>query len=116
MSGNAPFVILREPCDQAVNWAVSRLEQAGFRIVRTFDLQTARLAHMESPCPQHGSAQCNCQMVVLLVYQPNYPPATMVVHGSDASSYFYLMDLPQPPVGKRLETNIRQVIDRQSCS
>lgn len=107
MSSSPPFVILRKPCAEAVAWAVDNLEKTGFRAVRTFDLQDARLAHLDCPCPHHGTSECNCQMVVLLVYLENYPPASMVIHGSDATSFIYLINMPQQPVGRQLETSIR---------
>jgi hypothetical protein len=111
MPATSPIVILRRPCDDAVAWAANRLEQSGLRPVRTFDLQAARLAHLDCPCPHHGTAQCNCQMVVLLVYQGNNPPATMVVHGSDEISWCYLINTPQQPVGQSLEKNIQKVLN-----
>ena len=110
MTATSPFIILRRPCDEAVRWAAHRLEQTGFRAVRTFDLQAARLAHLDCPCPHHGTAQCNCQMVVLLVYQGNSAPVTMVVHGTDETSWFYLINIPQQPVGQHLEKNIEEAL------
>jgi hypothetical protein len=102
-SSSSPFVILRKPRDEAVDWAAHSLEQGGFQVVRTFDLQAARPAHLDCPCPHRGTAQCNCQMVVLLVYQGDSAPVTMVVHGTDETSWFYLINLQQQPVGQHLE-------------
>jgi hypothetical protein len=110
MTSSSPFVVLRKPCADAVTTATSKLEQSGFQAVRTFDLQAARLAHLDCPCPHHGTAQCNCQMVVLLVYQGNYPPATLVIHGNDETSWFYLINLPQQSVGQHLEKNIQDIL------
>jgi hypothetical protein len=86
------------------------LELNGFQTVRTFDLQAARLAHLDCPCPHHGTAQCNCQMVVLLVYQGNSVPVTMVVHGTDKNSWFYLINISQQPVGQQLGRNIEEAL------
>ena len=110
MTNSSPFVILRKPCEEAVHWASLRLEQRGFQTVRTFDLQTARLAHLDCPCPYHGTAQCNCQMVVLLVYQGNSAPVTTVVHGTDETSWFYLINIPQQPVEQQLGKNIEEAL------
>ena len=113
MSNSSPFVILHKPCADAVDWASRRLEQSGFQAVRTFDLQAARLAHLDCSCPHHGTAQCNCQMVVLLVYQRDSAPVTMVVHGTDETSWVYLVNLPQQPVGQNLEKNIEDILLNQ---
>lgn len=110
MTNSAPFIILRQSCDEAVNWASCKLEQNGFQTVRTFDLQAARLAHLDCPCPHHGIAQCNCQMVVLLVYKGNSAPVTMVVHGTDETSWFYLINILQQSVGQQLKKNIEEAL------
>jgi hypothetical protein len=110
MTATSPFVILRRPCNEAVDWATRRLEQTGFQAVRTFDLQAARLAHLDCPCPHHGTTACNCQMVVVLVYQGDSLPATMVIHGNDDTSWFYLINMPQQPVGQHLEKNIQEAL------
>jgi hypothetical protein len=110
MTATSPFVILRRPCDEAVAWAILKLEQSRFQTMRTFDLRAARLAHLDCPCPHHGTAQCNCQMVVLLVYQENNPPTSLVIHGSEETSWFYLINTPQQPSGQLLEKNIREVL------
>lgn len=110
MPTTSPFVILRKPCDEAVTWAACKLEQAGFQAMRTFDLQAARSAHLDCPCPHHGTAQCNCQMVVMLVYQGDSPPATMVIHGNEEMSWFYLINKPQQPIGQAQEKNIQDVL------
>jgi hypothetical protein len=110
MPTTSPFVILRRPCDEAVAWAARKLEQSGFQLVRTFDLQAARLAHLDCPCPHHGTAQCTCQMVVLLVYQGDTPPATMVIHGNEETCGFYLINIPQQPVRPPLEKDIQEAL------
>ena len=116
MTATSPFIILHRPCEDAVTWAAHTLEKTGFRAVRTFDLQAARLAHLDCPCPHHGTAQCDCQMVVLLVYQGDNPPATMVVHGSDETSWFYLINIPQQQVEQNLEKNIQKVLSLEFCA
>jgi hypothetical protein len=111
MTTTPPFAILNIACDEAAVWAVRKLEQTGFQAVRTFDLQAARSAHLDCPCPHHGIEQCTCQMVVLLVYHGNRPPATMVIHGDGEASWFYLINIPQQPVMRRLEKNIQEVLN-----
>lgn len=109
MAITSPFVVFEMNCAEAVFWATQKLEQAGFQAVRTFDLKAARLAHLNCACPNHGTTACTCQMVVLLVYQGNNPPATMVIHGYDEISSFFLVNTPQQPVQPDLEKNIQQV-------
>ena len=104
------FLIVDLPCDMALQAAKKKLSQSGLRALQTFDLHTARLTQQDCPCPHHGTSQCNCQMVVLLVYQGEHPPATLVIHGNDDTSWFYLINMPQQPIGQHLEKNIQEAL------
>lgn len=53
--------------EPATRWVRSRLERAGLRTFRSFDLRTTRLAGSGCACPYHGADLCDCQMVVLLL-------------------------------------------------
>jgi len=109
-----PFLILEKPYDEAMSWVVHRVSGAGLQVMRTFDLQVARLGHSECPCPHHGTDQCDCQMVVLLVYADNYQPVSLVAHSHDGKTWFTLVDTPQQRADPRLETAIRQALTTQS--
>lgn len=110
MKTTSPFVVLRSPCDQVITWAAHRLEQAGFRTIQTFDLKTARLAHLDCPCPHHGMAQCSCQMVVLLVYHGASSPTTLIIHGNQEMSWCYLINSPQQPIDQPREKEIQAAL------
>ena len=116
MSTLMPFLVLDQTCDQVLARVNGQLTHAGFRVVQTFDLQVARLAHPDCPCPHHGTDQCDCQMVVLLIYRNQDEPATLVIHGQDGRSWVSLAD----PVGKRanqhLEPAIRRVLTHRLSS
>ena len=108
MSTLMPFLVLDQTCDQVLVWVSQQLTSASFRVVQTFDLQVARLAHPDCPCPHHGTNDCNCQMVVLLVYGKQDDPATLVIHGQDGRSWVSLAG----PVGKRFNQHLEVVIRR----
>ena len=38
--------------------------------------------------------ECDCQMVVLLVYAPVGAPVSLVIHGNDGQSWLSLVDRP----------------------
>jgi len=78
----SPFLTFPCDCDKACRRVQSQLAQAGLRAVQTFDLQSARHALSECPCPHHGTAECDCQMVVLLVYGKAEEPLTLILHGN----------------------------------
>ena len=108
MSALIPFLVLDQTCDQVLAWVSQQLTSASFRVVQTFDLQIARLAHPDCPCPHHGTNDCNCQMVVLLVYGKQDDPATLVIHGQDGRSWVSLAG----PVGKRFNQHLEVVVRR----
>ena len=108
MSTLMPFLVLDQTCDQVLVWVSQQLTSASFRVVQTFDLQVARLAHPDCPCPHHGTNACNCQMVVLLVYGKQDDPATLVIHGQDGRSWVSLAG----PVGKRFNQHLEVVVRR----
>ena len=108
MSTLMPFLVLDQTCNQVLVWVSQQLTSASFRVVQTFDLQVARLAHPDCPCPHHGTNACNCQMVVLLVYGKQDNPATLVIHGQDGRSWVSLAG----PVGKRFNQHLEVVVRR----
>ncbi len=110
MSAFLPFLVVNESRDQVEAWVKGKLAGADFRVVPTFDLQVARSAHPDCPCPHHGTDECNCQMVILLVYRKQGAPATLLIHGQDGRSWVSFAS----PTGKRanqhLEATIRHVL------
>jgi hypothetical protein len=83
----SPFLTVSQTCDRALPWVIQQLHEAGLRSVQTFDLHTARAALHDCDCPHHGTDQCDCQMVVLLVYGKTEEPATLILHGNDGTTW-----------------------------
>ncbi len=96
--------------NEAVIRLTSRLSESGYQVTRSFDLQAAR-AELRAPdecaCPNHGSAACTCQYVVLLVNRPGEAPGTLVVHGHDNRTNVSLGRCQDGSVPARLEEAIR---------
>jgi hypothetical protein len=103
--------------DLDVNSAVLRLtgllSDAGFQVTRSFDLQDARAelrAPEECPCPNHGTAICNCQYVVLLVNSPGKVPSSLVIHGHDDRTLISLERRDDRALPEGLEETIRRMV------
>lgn len=116
MIDSYPFLILEQPCDEAIAWVVSQAGEAGLRVMRTFDLQAARHDPADCPCPHHGTDQCDCQMVVMLVYGDDYQPVSLVAHSHDGKTWFSLVNTPQQRADPRLEASIRQALAPQATA
>lgn len=91
MYQTSAILTLQSDSQTAVNHAVQRLVLAGFEVIRSFDLKVAMAEHLGCTCPHHGTDQCDCQMVVLLVYGQSGSPVTLVVHGHDGQTQVALM-------------------------
>lgn len=123
MYSTSPFVTIEKNSREAIGWTIQQLSNAGLEVNRTFDLQEARLSHPDCPCPHHGSESCNCQMCVLLVYQKDQPPASLLLHSFQETTWLYLVDTPEQPVCQDVVVLIRKVLnqpapavkDEQSC-
>ena len=108
MSALLPFLALDQTCEQVQVLVNQQLTDAGFRVVQTFDLHVARLAHSDCPCPHHGTDDCNCQMVVLLVYQKKGDPVTLVIHGQDDRTWLSLAN----PTGQNTNHHLEMLVRR----
>lgn len=114
MSDSYPFLMVEHPCDKAVAWVISQVNGVGLQVMRTFDLQVARHDPADCPCPHHGTDQCDCQMVVLLIFGEDYQPISLVAHCYDGRTWFSLVDTPQQRADPRLEKAIRQALPVES--
>ncbi len=92
MSALVPFLALQQPGAAVQAWVSQQLTAAGFRVVHTFDLQVAREAHQDCTCPHHGTAECDCQLVVLLVYRGVEEPYAVVIHSRDQMTWISLAE------------------------
>jgi hypothetical protein len=110
MISTPPFQVLEQPCEEAIGWVFQQLGDLGLRAVVTFDLQIARIAHTDCPCPHHGTDQCDCQLKVLLVYKTGSKPVTLLIHGHDGRTWLSLINTPQQPVNPCLEALIMKTL------
>jgi len=80
--------------EAAISWIKQELLSFGLIVKPSFDLRTAKLAHTECACPHHDSKQCDCQIVVLLVYDENDGPISLIVHCQDRNTNLSMMNTP----------------------
>lgn len=104
-----PFLTVDQSCDTTLQWVNQRLAEAGLRTVQTFDLQDARAGARDCTCPQHGTGQCDCQMVVLLIYGNGKEPETLILHGRDGKTWLSFAHTIQHTSG--LADRIQKALD-----
>ena len=107
----SPFLSVDHSCDEAWQWTKKLLLQAGLRPIQTFDLHTARVGLQDCPCPNHGKSECDCQLVVVLVYGSASEPATLILHGNDGQTWLAIADDPRQRADVKLITAIQQALE-----
>lgn len=100
--------VLHGGVDETADSLTRAFEQTALRVYRSFDLRTARSASIGCTYPHHGTADCDCQMVVLLIYSaPNEQPATLLLHGNGERTWIILAEAPE----RELEETIVAVLE-----
>ena len=108
------FLFVNQPCDEVLQWAKGQLTLAGLRPVQTFDLHTARVGLHDCSCPKHGSAECDCQMVVVLVYGQVNEPVTIILHGNDGQTWLSMAEDPTQNPDTGLRNAIHQALEAKT--
>lgn len=110
MNNLTSLITLDRPWEEALDWLDQSLARAGLRLLRTFDLHDARFDLDGCPCPNHGTEECGCQMVVVLVYGQAAQPATLILHGCDGETRLSLVNTPIQQADPALQTSIKDAL------
>lgn len=106
-----PFLVVERPYETTIAWIVEQLRNLGLQTTITFDLQVARHSHSNCACPHHGTEKCDCQMVIILIYEQNgSQPVSLVVHSHEAITQLSFVDTPQQPIHTQLEKTLLHIL------
>lgn len=108
MNALIPYLALTQRLSDVLAKTIQQLNGVGLQIEQTFDLQVARLPHIGCQCPHHGTDQCNCQLVVLLVRGKCKAHITLVLHGSDGQTNLSIIDHSGKQENNDLSKLVRQ--------
>ncbi len=81
--GSTPLFIVTQNCDQVIDQVSQQLASAGFQTLPTFNLRTTLPADR---CCDTPPEECECQMVILLVYGKEGPPFTLSLFGEKGTT------------------------------
>jgi len=109
-------VVFEPGRDEVTRRAVRVLTEHGLHSIRSFDLRSALEAWPECECPHHGTAQCTCQYVVLLVYGSRNTPVTVVVHSNSGRIDFRIMHDSSAMSDLALAERIKVALDEVSLT
>jgi hypothetical protein len=92
------------------------LKVAGFRAVRTFELRSACVP-VRIRCPHHGQGPCDCQLIVLLVYDWLGSTYSLTVQGSGHQCEIELVEAG-PGINQGVVESIQLVIElvKEECA
>ena len=100
----------------AVKRVSERLSADGMQVIRSFDLQTAKDAHENCTCPHHGEDECDCQLVVILVYDDQGTLLKIVAHSKDKKTHFALIDPPDNDRERKMKIKLLQALALEGFS
>ena len=109
----SPFLSICCPCDEALPKVSEQLKEAGLQTVQTFDLHSAMTGAHGCSCPNHGTEECDCQMVVLLVYGAAAEPATLILHGNSKQTWISLADAFIQNPNPQLQITIQKALGQR---
>ena len=92
IEGKNPLLVIDADCSQFIEPLKKELSDAGLWAVQSFDLRSTRALHEGCTCPNHGTSQCTCELVVLLVYRPVGGPVTLTLDGRDGKTFVFVTD------------------------
>jgi len=97
-------------CHEVIPVLQGALRAAGLRVEQSFDLRSALAAVPACTCPHHGTARCDCQYNVLLVYGHASMPVSVIVHGHDDRCWIALADYSGAGAIAELAAQITQAL------
>lgn len=99
-SGKQPIIELNQNCEYSVLRAIDNLETAGYLVVKSFDLYSNDVIESTNIC----------HLTILMVYEQNSPPVTLIFAGDETSTSVYVELNPEQP----FQTNIIRCIQNES--
>jgi hypothetical protein len=109
----SPFLSTNYPFRKALPRVSKQLNEAGLRTVQTFDLHSAITGAQGCSCPNHGTEECDCQLVVLLVYGTAAEPVTLILHGNGEQTWFSLVATILEDPNPQLQITIKKALAQQ---
>jgi len=109
----SPFLSIDCPCDEALPRVIKQLKEAGLQTVQTFNLHSAMTGTHGCSCPNHGTEECDCQLVVLLVYGIAAEPVTLILHGNGEQTWLSLADTMLQDPNPHLQITIQEALAQQ---
>jgi hypothetical protein len=106
-----PVLSVSQTCNQTADLLKRRLMERGWKTLQTFDLHETRFAIDGCSCPHHGTQECDCDMVVLLVYGMEPEPVTVLLHGCDGQTHVAFPEDAESKIKQASLVALRQALE-----
>ena len=104
-TGRRPLLVVDLECQLVTERIIREVEKAGLHTLRSFDLASARASRPGCTCPEHGSEECSCHLVILLILLQGRGPLTVILEGKDKHTTIYL-EAGQNDVEEKVEPSL----------
>ena len=108
--GRKPLSVVDVQCSKFVGPLKTAFSEAGLWSFQSFDLQSTRALHEDCTCEYHGTSQCTCELVVLLVYRALGDPITLVLDGRDGQTFVFIVEEKGPSIRPATRDMIERII------
>ena len=96
--------------DEVVSRVIHILNESGMQVLVSFDSHHVRASTSPAACPHHGTAGCDCHVAILLVYDKEKKPATLLAHGQDGETWISLVSTLGQRPSAQLESKIARAL------
>lgn len=96
MNGQTPFRIYFSEGETILRLVTENLEEAGLHVVKSFDLRSACGSLNGNVCSHHGTAPCDCQLVVMLLFGLGARPLSLILHSHQGQTEMQWDEAPDP--------------------
>lgn len=108
------LLTLQSDCETVITEIKKRLSGRGYTVMRSFDLKSACASYPDLICPHHGEPPCDCQLVVLLVYENETSPVSLVIHSHRGQTEVTKVTFPDTQSDPELNASIRSTMENMT--
>lgn len=92
-----------------IAWLTDLLQEAGLQLSPSFNFRTALPKDISCNCPHH-TANCDCDLTVLLVYGSEPEPVTLLAHSHNGRTWLSLVDAGEERPSSAVRRQIRSAL------
>ena len=114
--GKKPIAIVESQCSFIISPLMNALEQAGLWVLRSFEFKNNQTQLMHCHCAANCDSQCECELVVLLVYPKVGNPVTLILDGREGKTYVFISEEKEYQFPTPLTRLITKAVEESAMS